>query len=47
MALGLSGKAIGQAQRVILDRILEGKLCNKKEDILLYLGEVLVKNSTI
>jgi fatty acid-binding protein DegV len=47
MALGLSGKAIGQAQKVILDQILEGKLCNKKEDILLYLEEILVKNSTI
>jgi hypothetical protein len=47
MALGLSGKAIGQAQKVLLDQILEGKLCNKKEDILLYLEEILVKNSTI
>ena len=47
MALGLSGKAIGQAQKIILDQILEGKLCNKKEDILLYLEEILVKNSTI
>ena len=41
-ALGLSGKAVGEALNALLDQVVEGKLPNEREMLLLYVKEKLL-----
>ena len=39
-ALGLKGKAIGEALQILLNAVMDGKAPNSRKDLLLYLGAV-------
>ena len=42
LALGLSGRAVGEALDALLDQVVEGKLPNDRELLLLYVKEKLL-----
>ena len=41
-ALGLSGKAVGDALEELLDQVVEGNLSNERDILLLYVKEKLL-----